>query len=125
MRDGGPFAFIGGLISLATSAGIGAYQNRNNRADNAEYRSGNYNMSVQISKYDDHGVLMDHYHIKRIKQNIRSEYPNMSEHNLDKVAWMAAGKHMMEHASTFNYYIPRDMRSIDDISRFVKDDCIK
>ena len=120
---GGPFAFFGGLISLATSAGIGAYQNRHNRADNREYIAGNYNMSVQISQYDSRGELSDAYSYQRVQDNILKEYPNMPPLDLDNVTWMAMAKVKMESETPYNYYVNKPYRVLGDISRFVTEDC--
>ena len=122
-RSGGPISFFLGVMALLTSAGMGLARDHKDHVENEKYRAGHYNMGLQIDRYDNYGQLMSEYYYKRVKKNIKSEYPNMPPGNVEKIMWMAMGKDKMESETSYNYYVPDRFACIGDIKRFVTEDC--
>lgn len=123
-RNGGPISFFLGVLALFTSAGMGLARDHKDHIENEKYRAGKYNMGLQISQYDNYVQLMDEYHYKLVKRNIKNEYPNMPIGNVEKIMWMAMGKDKMEKETSCQYYVPEQFECIGDISRFVTEDCV-
>jgi len=113
-----------GVLALFTSAGMGLVRDHKDHIENEKYRTGRYNIGIQIDRYDNYVQLMDEYHYKRVKRNIKNEYPNMPLGNVEKIMWMAMGKNKMERETSYKYYVPEKFACIGDIGRFVTEDCI-
>lgn len=119
---GGPFTFLGGLAALIASGFMGYSDRHRYDRENAEYRNGNHNMSLQVNKYEDSRYMRDYYDIKDVMDAVRDEYPNMSDANIYTVARLAIGKKLMESETSFHYYVPPTFRCLGDIERFAKDE---
>lgn len=120
---GGVFSFLGGLLSLGASAGLGIKEDMELEAKNREYRSHNYNMMAQHRyDYDMDGRIFNTYDYEKVTEEIRKDYPNMTGTWQHRIAKAAMAKRMME-AETPYEYCPSDEVKMSkiDISKYATD----
>ena len=120
----GVFRFLGGLLSLGASAGLGLKEDMEQEAKNREYRSHNYSPLKQSYYDDEDWRLWFKYDYEKVKDAIKKEYPNMGDGWTYKIAKAAVAKTLMESETEYEYQIPEEITSanVGDITRFVTDD---
>lgn len=119
---GGVFSFLGGLLSLGASAGLGIKEDMELEAKNREYRSHNYNMKVQYDyDYDDYGIF-GKYDYEKVTEEILKDYPNMTGTWQYKIAKAAVAKRLMESETPYEYCPSDEVKmSKIDISKYATD----
>lgn len=119
---GGVFSFLGGLLSLGASAGLGIKEDMKQEAKNREYLSHNYAPYIQSFYDDEDWKLWQKYNYEKVAARVHSNYPGLSDTQEFRIVKAAVGKTLMEKETEYEYKIPDDIEDrFGDVSRFVDD----
>ncbi len=118
-----PLRFLAGIGMIFGSVVASGIESNAQELKNEEYHRGNYNVPLQINKYDGNkSRLIDTYDQDKVIEEIRNCFPGMAECNIWELSYIAIAQKMMEDETAFKYLVSDKYNFLGEVKRFVKDE---